>query len=145
MDTIGERLKFIREKIGLSQKKFADSLGISKGSIILYEKNDRSPDSSLLKTLFEKYKVSPNWLFLGQGEPFIGEHQKAEGESKGEVIPIDGPMDEAIQMLIEAEQETGIIANPELRRKILKRIRRELAIGSAKDMLFFDKGNKEMK
>jgi DNA-binding XRE family transcriptional regulator len=71
LKTLGERIKYLQKKSGKNQVEFAKILGVSKGSLILYQKNNRKPDSSFLSALCELYRVNPAWLLLGEGEPFV--------------------------------------------------------------------------
>jgi transcriptional regulator with XRE-family HTH domain len=118
MKTLGDRIRYIQRNSGRNQKIFGQSLGVSKGSLILYQKNERSPDSSFLKTLCEVYEVNPSWLLLGEGEPFIGNKGQA-GEREGEA----GPIDPVGLLLNEEEKRAGIVLTPEQRKAILKILR----------------------
>lgn len=51
MDSIGERLKAERERLGLSQTAFGDLGGVKKLAQINYENNSRSPDTDYLAAL----------------------------------------------------------------------------------------------
>ena len=77
MSTLGERIKIVQIKSGLQQPQFAKNLGVSKETLIHYQKDRRHPDSVFLSNLCEIYKVNPAWLLLGEGDPFIGDEDKA--------------------------------------------------------------------
>ena len=69
MKTIGERLRFQRQKVGFSQEKMAEELNIS--SHYYYElENDRKKMSlKFLKKVCEYFGVSLDWLIFGyEGE-----------------------------------------------------------------------------
>jgi transcriptional regulator with XRE-family HTH domain len=118
LKTLGERIKFIQKQSGLNQADFSKSLGISKGSLNLYQKNKRRPDSSLLKSFCELYGVDPSWLLLGLGEPF-------ELEGRGIISPQDimPPLDPVEQLLAEEEARANLSLTPEQRAAILKILR----------------------
>lgn len=61
------RIKNRRKELGLTQQDVAESLGVSKASVSLWEKGDISPKNihSLAKTL----KCQPDWLINGKGLP----------------------------------------------------------------------------
>lgn len=61
---IGERLVELRGK--LSQQDFAESIGVSKRTIIRYEKEDRLPDAEVVARICEHYNVNPVWLLVGK-------------------------------------------------------------------------------
>lgn len=66
--TIGERIKQIRMEAKLTQKDFADALGIKQSNISTIEKNISNPSLTLIKLICLKYKVSEKWLVDGIGE-----------------------------------------------------------------------------
>lgn len=59
-DTFAERLLEIRGD--MSQEVFAKKLGVSRGSISLYEQGKRLPDIEVLRNIAEKFNVSCDWL-----------------------------------------------------------------------------------
>ena len=67
----GERLKQLRENVGLDQKGFAAKLGVSPGVLGFVERNQRRPSKKLLEKLFDSMGVSSDWLLNGVGEMFI--------------------------------------------------------------------------
>lgn len=144
MKTIGERIKFIQKNSGKNQVEFAQSLGVSKGSLILYQKNERNPGSSFLVTLWEIYKVNPTWLLIGGGEPFIGEQKKGEEEQEeGKEIPIDP----AMHILKEAQKETGVFLNPSQQAAVLNvviKFLNEDARSIRELLLSFKRGKKDV-
>jgi transcriptional regulator with XRE-family HTH domain len=144
LKTLGERIKYLQKNSGKNQVEFAQSLGFSKGSLILYQKNDRSPDSSFLRTLCETHKVNPAWLLLGKGEPFIeGSIQEGEAAGRGKVVGIDP----VAQLLNEEEERAGITLASEQRTAILK-ILRELVdrdIRAIRELLNSIQGGKRLR
>jgi transcriptional regulator with XRE-family HTH domain len=120
LKTLGERLKFIQKKCGKTLPVFAQSLRISRDSLINYQQNRTSPDSRFLSTLCALYRLNPTWILLGEGEPFIGGgtlDSEATGLSK--VVPTDP----VAQLLNEEEERAGISLTPEQRTAILKILR----------------------
>jgi len=75
----GERIKHLRLSRGMTQKAFADSLGIVQGYLSGIESGQKIPSHTLLIALCHIHGVSEEWLFNGTGEPF-GE-RGAEGSS----------------------------------------------------------------
>lgn len=57
-----ERLKELRQKCGLTQKEFADSLSITASALSAYENNSVNPSLLIAKKISEKYSVSLDWL-----------------------------------------------------------------------------------
>jgi transcriptional regulator with XRE-family HTH domain len=70
MDSIGERLKLLRRKLGLTQVKFAEKLGRSKRSIQEWESGRNEPSERVLRLIEQTFSVNPEWLRHGKGEMF---------------------------------------------------------------------------
>ena len=68
--SIGERIKMIREFLGLNQTAFGQKIGVGQSAIWLYENNKRSVPETVRKSICREFNV--NYLFLdtGVGEMF---------------------------------------------------------------------------
>lgn len=66
-DSLGLRIKAARKKHGLTQTLFAKQMGVSKGAVINYEKDYRSPDAAFLIRMIKLFNISSEWLLLGSG------------------------------------------------------------------------------
>jgi len=67
---IGKRIKELREYLRLSQKEFAEALGIHPLSVSRYELGKSNPSPSVLKLIEDKFGVNSKWLLEGKGNPF---------------------------------------------------------------------------
>lgn len=70
--TFANRLKKLRVEKGLSQEDFGKEIGVSRGSISYYEKEERVPDIVVLAAVSKYFNVSTDYL-LG-----ISEHKNTE-------------------------------------------------------------------
>jgi len=66
MDNIGERLKIIRGKT--NQSEFADMIGVSRNTLLRYERGDSVPDSKLAALICQKFNIPSDWFLFGAGE-----------------------------------------------------------------------------
>jgi SOS-response transcriptional repressor LexA len=66
----GVRIKQLRQSKAMTQKAFADSLGIVQGYLSGIESGQKIPSHTLLIALCHIHGVSEEWLFNGTGEPF---------------------------------------------------------------------------
>ena len=57
-----EKLKELRTGLDLTQKEFAQKIGLSAASIIAYERNEKKPSYDVLLSISEKFNVSLDWL-----------------------------------------------------------------------------------
>jgi len=68
---INQRIKELREKIGLNQREFSKLLSLSGGYIAGIEVNLRKVNDRLIKLIISQFGVNEEWLRLGNGEMFI--------------------------------------------------------------------------
>jgi len=61
-ENLGERLKYLRKKAGLTREDVATKLQISCWTVARYETNERSPDNNTLKKLADFYKTTIDFL-----------------------------------------------------------------------------------
>jgi SOS-response transcriptional repressor LexA len=66
-ETMPERLKLARKRLGLNQKEMAKLLGVSQSNISSYEGGLHEPNSKALSVLSEN-GINLNWLLTGEGE-----------------------------------------------------------------------------
>jgi transcriptional regulator with XRE-family HTH domain len=122
MSTLGGRIKIVQIRSGLQQPQFAKNLGVSKETLIHYQKDRRHPDSEFLSNLCKIFGVNPAWLLIGEGESFVeGSAQEIEITDREKVSATDP----VLQLLHEEERQAGITLNPDQHTAILK-IFREL-------------------
>lgn len=73
---IEQRLKEIRNSVGLSQKDFGAIMGIAQTSYANYENGRSSIPASLLEALSLKLNLNLNWLITGEGSVYINSDEK---------------------------------------------------------------------
>lgn len=61
-NVLGPRIKETRTKRGLTQKQFAEQIGIGSASVISYEKGAKLPPLDTVAKIAEKFEVSIDWL-----------------------------------------------------------------------------------
>lgn len=66
-----ERVKAIREHFHLTQKQFAEKLGISRNTISKYEYEGRNPEGPIVELVCREFGVSRDWLLEGKGAMFL--------------------------------------------------------------------------
>lgn len=107
--TVGERIKEIREKSGMSQVDFADKINVSKQTLYKYENNlITNIPSDKIEATAKIGNVSPAFL-MGW------EHPNSNKSSKGVVINVLGRVAagipiEAIEDIIDTEEITEEMA-----------------------------------
>ena len=66
-----DRIKALRQTLGLSMEKFAEPLGVTKGSISKIEHGENYPSTMLQKLICSTFNVNEDWLKTGNGEMFV--------------------------------------------------------------------------
>jgi len=67
VDTLAERLKAAREKLGMSQAQLADQVGLSQQSVAKIENGDTLQPRKI-KEIAKILEVSQKWLMLGRSQ-----------------------------------------------------------------------------
>lgn len=69
--TQGERIKDVRNSLGLTLGKFGEKLGVTKTAISRIEKGERSLTEQMTKSICREFSVDYMWLTTGEGEMFV--------------------------------------------------------------------------
>lgn len=64
--TIGERIRAVRQRAGLSLERFAAALGYSRRALINWEQCVAEPPIGILPKLRDLYDVDPEWIVRGE-------------------------------------------------------------------------------
>lgn len=65
-----ERIKCLREHLGISQEKLGETIGLSKSGISSIENGNRSVTEKHIKLISTCFNVNENWLRTGAGDMF---------------------------------------------------------------------------
>lgn len=65
-----DRLKELRKALGLTQGKFAESLGVKQNTISQYESGRNEPIDAVVSLICRTFNVNEIWLREGVGEMF---------------------------------------------------------------------------
>lgn len=60
--TIGQKIKQLRENLGISQPELAKKIGVSKGTISFWENDINEPKASYIISLAKYFNVSADFL-----------------------------------------------------------------------------------
>ena len=69
--TQGERIKEVRNTLGLTLEKFGEKLGVTKTAISRIEKGERGLTEQMTKSICREFGVDYIWLTTGDGEMFV--------------------------------------------------------------------------
>lgn len=74
---MNQRMKMVREALGMSQANFAESADIGLGVIKNIDSNRTEPNDHFYNVLCARYNINRDWLETGEGEMFV-EMSRAE-------------------------------------------------------------------
>ena len=107
---LGERIKMLRQHLGLSQQAFADKLGVSAKTIVRYETGQSSPTEKTLRLIEQTFSVNPSWLREGKGEMFKPKPQEVQLDALAELFKamerLEGRVPRAVKRAIIRAVET---------------------------------------
>ena len=108
---IKERIKTVREKTGLSQAKFAESLGLKSFTIKDIEIGKQKISVALAEKIRDVYGVNFEWLLTGKGEIYVKNQAIQSLQDIKQKYNLNGE---------ELEFITDFLANPQKREAVLK-------------------------
>lgn len=94
-DSLGKRLKYVREKKNIPQKELASLLGLQKSTISLYESDRVIPPSDKLSILADRIGVSTDYL-LGKTDDSSPKITKNSPYSKENLLAQFGEEDQKL-------------------------------------------------
>lgn len=65
---MNERIKQVREHLGLTMEKFGERLGVTKAAISKLEKGERNVTEQMSKAICREFNIDYIWLTQGIGE-----------------------------------------------------------------------------
>lgn len=68
--SIGERIKEVRQIVGLTQTKFAERIAVSTSYLARIELGSKKVNARILRLLSMEYNVDEHWLRTGEGAMF---------------------------------------------------------------------------
>ena len=69
--TQGERIKDVRNSLGLTLEKFGERIGVTRGSMSNIENGNRNLTEQMAKSICREFGVDYMWLTTGEGEMFV--------------------------------------------------------------------------
>lgn len=81
MEKIGEKIKILRTKFGLTQKEVADALEIERSTYTYYELGKTTPSWNVVKKLAQIFQIAPYDLLEEQNKYIMSDVLYNEGEN----------------------------------------------------------------
>jgi len=111
MDTLGKRIRFIRERLKFNQSELAQYLGLESAvAISKYESDQREPDKDKLIKISKLGNTSLDWLLTGEGEMGWGEKEGLLLAETADIYKVrDTELSEIIRLLKEHPQDKKLV------------------------------------
>lgn len=71
MDSINERVKFVRKSLKMNQTEFGRHLALSQNSLSQIEVGTYNVTDKIVKLICFQFKISEHWLRTGEGNMFV--------------------------------------------------------------------------
>lgn len=81
--SVASRTKELRDSLGLTQQKFADRLGITRGAVANWDLDRSDPSDAVISLICRVFNVREAWLRDGTGEML---EIKPRAEELGELV-----------------------------------------------------------
>lgn len=105
-----ERLKELREELGLSQKKFGEEINLSQNHICALEKGTREITRRVAIDICNKFSINLEWFLYGTGE----KHKDILDDFDFE----DEEVKEFVRLFIQADDETKTLIKGLIRKTL---------------------------
>lgn len=80
--TVNDRIKLLRETLGLSLRAFGKEVGYTNPTISLIERGLKNPEDRMLRLICSAFDVNETWLRTGKGEMFLTD----KGPNKSDIL-----------------------------------------------------------
>lgn len=93
MEIIKQRIRALRESVGLSQNKLGKIMGLPQSSINRYEQGQSTPSAKTLRWYADYFDVSMDYIYGRTDDP-----HGAYYECKAKYVKVDPKMKEFVEM-----------------------------------------------
>ncbi|WP_346234545.1 helix-turn-helix transcriptional regulator [Lysinibacillus telephonicus] len=100
----GDKLRNLREKLGLSQKELTDRLNINRSTYARYETSSTQPDFDTLKKLADFFEVSTDYI-LGRENKLSHKSQSEKEEAEFQAFINDPELEMWYKELPKSDEE----------------------------------------
>lgn len=73
---MNSRIRKLRKTLELSQKEFAQKIGLKQNSVSYMEKDGATVTEQNIKTICSQFSVNEDWLRTGSGKMFLDNEKK---------------------------------------------------------------------
>lgn len=93
---MNERIKMVRNTLGLTQQEFADKIKVKRNTVATYEMGRSTPSDSAIALICNEFDINEDWLRYGTGKMF----KEKDGSFTELLSELDDSDDDFIKSLI---------------------------------------------
>lgn len=75
---MNKRIRELRKALGLSQRIFAEKIGLKQNAISYMEKEGSTVTEQNIRAICNQFSVDEKWLRFGEGNMFLDDEKKAQ-------------------------------------------------------------------
>lgn len=108
---MNDRIRRLRETLGLNQTDFANKIGVQRSTVSNYEQGSRVPIDAVITSICREFNVNEVWLRTGDGDMFneddtgvdlVTRAMMGQSENKKRLLRIIADMpDDLLDMMME--------------------------------------------
>ena len=83
---MNNRIRTLRKSLGMTQEEFGEQLGVTKLTVLRWERDNKVPEPSL-RLICRIFQVNKRWLETGEGEMVIDRQSSAPVDGSAFVSP----------------------------------------------------------
>lgn len=83
---MNNRIRTLRKSLGMTQEEFGEQLGVTKLTVLRWERDNKVPEPSL-RLICRVFQVNKRWLETGEGEMVIDRQSSAPVDGSAFVSP----------------------------------------------------------
>lgn len=88
LQVFADRLRELRKSLNLTQKEFAEKIGITAAALSSYENNQINPSISVIKRISQEFKTSTDWLLGLSDKKELGNVIETYGDAINAIISL---------------------------------------------------------
>ena len=86
-----DRIKAVRLEAGLTQKEFAERIGVIRNYVYVLETGRGAPSSAVIREICRQFGVRESWLVSGEGEMHYPLTPAADASERVRRLMVDAP------------------------------------------------------
>lgn len=118
IETIGDRIRKIREEKSLTQAAFGKKLFLERSAISLIERNLRTPTERVLQDICCEFHVNKQWLTTGEGSMFLSPNDKDLNEQIERIMAGENEFHKSMFRMLANFDDEDLIALERLVKKL---------------------------